>query len=74
MTLLHDNHLTSKQSEIKRICKDWRIKLDRKRTFTDFHDRYLLIDDKIEIMLSSGFDNLFSTDKDLTCLVRYRQT
>ncbi len=71
LTLLHDKHLTSKQSEIKGICKDWAIKLDRRNTFTGFHDRYLLIDDKIEIMLSSGFDNLFSTDKDLTCLVRY---
>jgi hypothetical protein len=72
LTLLHDGHLEGKQSEIKRICNKWIIKSDRRKTFTNFHDRYLLIDDKIEIMLSSGFDNLFSTDKDLTCLVRYR--
>ena len=71
LTLLHDGHLTSKQSDIKRICKQWTIRSDRKKTFTNFHDRYLLIDEKIEVMLSSGFDNLFSTDKDLTCLVRY---
>ncbi len=34
----------------------------------------IYFDDKIEIMLSSGFDNLFLTNKDLTCLVRYLKT
>ncbi|ORU94610.1 MAG: hypothetical protein A6F70_09390 [Cycloclasticus sp. symbiont of Bathymodiolus heckerae] len=72
LTLLHDDHLTRKVSEIKKINANWTIKHDKKNTFSHAHDRYLLIDDKIEIMLSSGFDNLFSTDKDLTCVIRYK--
>ncbi|TXK94122.1 hypothetical protein BMR09_09515, partial [Methylococcaceae bacterium CS3] len=68
ITLLHDDHLTKKTSEIKKINPTWTIKRDKKETFRNAHDRYLLIDNKIEIILSSGFDNLFSTDKDLTCV------
>jgi hypothetical protein len=71
LTLLHDKHLVDKSGEIKKICGQWKIKEDRHHTFTHSHDRYLLIDDKIEIILSSGFDHLFSTDKDLSCLIRY---
>ncbi|TXK93716.1 hypothetical protein BMR10_15120, partial [Methylococcaceae bacterium CS4] len=72
ITLLHDRHLERKITEIKQINANWTIKLDTRRTFRDSHDRYLLIDNKIEIILSSGFDNLFSTDKDLTCVLRYK--
>lgn len=72
LTLLHSGHLTNKTSEIKQIHTGWKIKLDTRNTFTNSHDRYLLIDNKIEILLSSGFDNLFSTDKDLTCVIRYK--
>jgi len=74
LTLLHDGHLDIKISDIKKIYKDWTIKQDRRNTFTHSHDRYLLIDNKIEILLSSGFDNLFSTSKDLTCVIRYKAT
>ncbi|GFO73457.1 hypothetical protein BMR02_13395 [Methylococcaceae bacterium HT1] len=72
ITLLHDDHLTNKTSEIKKINRTWTIKCDKKKTFINAHDRYLLIDNKIEIILSSGFDNLFSTNKDLTCVIRYK--
>jgi len=72
LTLLHSGHLTNKDSEIKQINKAWTLRLDKRNTFSNSHDRYLLIDDKIEVLLSSGFDNLFSTDKDLTCIVRYK--
>jgi len=72
ITLLHDGHLTKKTSEIKKINTSWTIKHDTRKTFRNAHDRYLLIDNKIEIILSSGFDNLFSTDKDLTCVIRYK--
>lgn len=37
------------------------------------HDRYILIDNKIEILLSSGFEYLFTTEKDLTYVVRELQ-
>ncbi|GAW87832.1 conserved hypothetical protein [Bathymodiolus platifrons methanotrophic gill symbiont] len=72
ITLLHDDHLTNKTSEIKKINRTWTIKCDKKKIFRNAHDRYLLIDNKIEIILSSGFDNLFSTNKDLTCVIRYK--
>lgn len=71
LTLLHDEgHLNTKASYIKRICPHWTIKEDRRGIFKKSHDRYLLIDNKIEIILSSGFQYLFATDKDLTCLIR----
>jgi len=35
-------------------------------------DRYLLIDNNIEIILTSGFDNLFDENKDFTYIVRTR--
>lgn len=70
LTLLHEDHLSSKVSEIKKIYAGWKIKPDNRHMFTKSHDRYLLIDNQIEIILSSGFQYLFATDKDLTCLVR----
>ncbi|WP_069470230.1 hypothetical protein [Candidatus Marithrix sp. Canyon 246] len=70
LTLLHEDHLNSKVSEIKKIYAGWKIKPDSRHMFTKSHDRYLLIDNQIEIILSSGFQYLFATDKDLTCLVR----
>ncbi len=73
LTLLHEGHLNNKSSEIKKIFNKWRIKQDRHHTFKNSHDRYLLIDGKTEIILSSGFQYLFTTDKDLTCLIRYKE-
>ena len=34
------------------------------------HDRYLIIDRKVEVILSSGFDYLFDTNGDFTYVVR----
>lgn len=73
LTILHDGHLNNKSTEIKRIFNNWTVKPDRHHTFANSHDRYLLIDGKIEIILSSGFQYLFASDKDLTCLIRYRE-
>ena len=73
LTLLHDRHLSNKSGDIKQICSDWIIRQDRHYTFTNSHDRYLLIDGKVEVILSSGFRNLFVTDTDLTCLIRMKQ-
>lgn len=36
----------------------------------EHHDRYLVIDDKLEIILTSGFDNLGNIDKEITYIVR----
>jgi len=73
LTLLHEDHLTSKISDIKNIYAGWKIKPDSRHTFSKSHDRYLLIDNQIEIVLSSGFQYLFAMDKDLTCLIRFKE-
>lgn len=36
----------------------------------DYHDRYIIVDNKVEILLSSGFDHLARTVSDLTYVVR----
>ncbi|WP_076410422.1 hypothetical protein [Shewanella sp. UCD-KL12] len=38
--------------------------------FSRSHDRYLIINGKIELMLTSGFSYLWSKDKEITCVVR----
>jgi len=57
-------------SNLKTECKDWKIQQDSKNTYNDCHDRYLLIDNNIEIILTSGFDYLFDENKDFTYIVR----
>ncbi len=39
-------------------------------TDTQHHDRYIIIDDKIEIVLSSGFEHLKENKKEITYVVR----
>ncbi|MDR1759424.1 MAG: hypothetical protein LBR60_02730 [Fibrobacter sp.] len=38
--------------------------------YKDMHDRYLIIDQKVEVILSSGFDYLFDESRDFTYVVR----
>jgi len=59
-------------SSLKKECKDWKIQQDSQNTYHDYHDRYLLIDNNIEIILTSGFDYLFDENKDFTYIVRTR--
>lgn len=40
-------------------------------TDTQHHDRYLIIDDKIEIILTSGFEYLKSLKKEISYIIRY---
>lgn len=65
-------HLDQAQiSEAKIICSDWIFRLDQSHPqHENLHDRYLIIDNKIEIILTSGFDNLFDTSTDLTYIIR----
>ncbi len=66
-----ERHLSSKLSEIKQISTKWKIKEDLiQNTHQNLHDRYLIIDSKIEIILTSGFDYLFDESKDFTYVVR----
>lgn len=49
----------------------WSFKVDNThQNFTNLHDRYLIIDNKIEIILTSGIDNLIDDSKDFTYIVR----
>lgn len=57
--------------ELKNKCRNWLFKNDTTHTtYSYLHDRYLIIDNKIEIILTSGFDNLFDTTADFTYIVR----
>lgn len=58
--------------EIKALCPQWKLPSQEKfmRQFRNLHDRYLIIDGEIEIILTSGIDYLFSDDKECTMIVR----
>lgn len=55
-------------NKLKAYCGDWDIISDSK--MQGFHDRYLIINREVEIILSSGLDNLATDKKDLTYVVR----
>lgn len=66
-----ENHLDTKQSELKTICNSWNIKKDTTNTtHRKLHDRYIIIDNTTEIILTSGIDNLFNEISDFTYVVR----
>ena len=54
-------------SVLKEYCEKWTF-IDR--TLPEYHDRYLVVDDKLEIILTSGFDYLIKTEKEFTYIVR----
>ena len=54
---------------MKQHCEQWDFcKIPQ---LINRHDRYLIVDDKIEIILTSGFDHLNDTSGDFTYIVRY---
>lgn len=57
-------------SDIKKTCHDWTVKKDTTTAYKNVHDRYLRIDGKMEVVITSGIDYLFDTDKECTLLVR----
>ncbi len=72
LTIFYDrDHLNQEiKTKIKKICKEWRLIEDTKSGLKNSHDRYLIIDNQIEIILSSGFSNLFDIRSDISCLIR----
>ena len=40
------------------------------KNYTNNHDRYIIVEDKLEIILTSGIDYLFDTSKDFTYIIR----
>lgn len=68
-----EQKLTQQQcSEIIQVGRSlWSFKPDRNhQSFSNLHDRYLVIDNKIEIIFTSGIHHLINTDKDFTYIVR----
>lgn len=60
-----------KISELKQICDKWNFAQDRTNTdYRDLHDRYLLVDSCLEVILTSGFDNLFDHRSECTIVFR----
>ncbi len=61
-----------KIKEIKSICNQWKLPSQQKfkRQYWGMHDRYLIIDGRVEIILTSGIDYLFSDEKECTIIVR----
>ncbi|MBD5164958.1 MAG: hypothetical protein HDT10_03910 [Helicobacter sp.] len=61
-------------TELKKICEDWAIKenLDGEinNSYNELHDRYIIVDRKIQIILTSGIDYLMDTSKDFTYIIR----
>ena len=51
---------------IKSNAPEWSIS-DRK--LPDHHDRYLVINDKTEIILTSGFDQMYNSNKEISYIV-----
>ncbi len=49
-------------------CAEWNPQLDA--TLKGRHDRYIIVDDKLEIVLSSGFDHLSADSSDFMYVVR----
>lgn len=50
------------------ICSKWTF--EKKMNIPDHHDRYLIIDNKMEIILTGGFSTLMDTTKEFTYIVR----
>lgn len=55
-------------NQLKNACADWTPQLDP--TLKGRHDRYVIIDDNLEIVLSSGFDHLSDSSSDFMYVVR----
>ncbi|MEA2099894.1 MAG: hypothetical protein U9P72_07180 [Campylobacterota bacterium] len=57
--------------EIINIYNSWIIEEDTENIYhRGLHDRYIIIDNKVEIILTSGFNYLFDKSKDFTYIVR----
>lgn len=55
------------KDKLKNACPSWTLRDDN---FQDCHDRYLIIDNKVEIILTSGFWYLNNISKEITYIVR----
>lgn len=66
--VFYDTLLTRSIKYLSNACQHRSFE---KKNFSDLHDRYIVIDKRIEVMLSSGFDHLsFDNGKELTYVIR----
>lgn len=64
-------HKQQQITELKSLNKNLKIKqISRQSQYMQCHDRYILIDQKIEIILTSGIDYLLDDSKDFTYIIR----
>lgn len=56
------------ESVLNTNCEDWHIEPSN-LLVNSHHDRYLIIDDKLAIILTSGFANLFNDTREITYIV-----
>jgi hypothetical protein len=63
-----------KVRELKSICSEWKLPGNAHvvREFRKKHDRYLIIDNRVQVIMTSGIDYLFDEDKECTIIVRKR--
>lgn len=65
---INENHIKLMQQN----CSQWSF--TKNPRMTNRHDRYLIVNDQLEIILTSGFDHLNDTSGDFTYIVRYIET
>jgi hypothetical protein len=58
------------KSDLKHLCGAWKIKKNHRGTYEHYHDRYILIDNRIEVLITSGIDYLFDQSKECTVIIR----
>ncbi|NYS60329.1 hypothetical protein [Vreelandella salicampi] len=73
LTLFFNKLPQDAASSIKQICAEWKVKENTDPRYANVHDRYLLIDNSVEIVITSGIDYLFDTSKECTLLVRQKK-
>lgn len=62
-----DTFSQEQKDKLQKACPTWTL---RDENFQDCHDRYLIIDNKVEIILTSGFWYLNNLSKEITYIVR----
>ncbi|MCR4699454.1 MAG: hypothetical protein K5757_00660 [Bacteroidaceae bacterium] len=68
LTILFSNISQNGIKSLTEKCAEWNPQLDT--TLKGHHDRYIIIDEKLEIVLSSGFDHLSADSSDFMYIVR----
>ncbi|MCR8713005.1 hypothetical protein [Campylobacter sp. W0066.1] len=62
------------RTNLENIHKEWNIVENKdcviNRKYNCLHDRYIIVDKKIQIILTSGIDNLMKKKKDFTYIIR----